>query len=422
MTIPAPIVRRCLDVYTLLALVLSTGAFLTVFIGSNNPSAIQQGSPVYTVLWGLVYAISLLRFIRQRHRAMTRLRANRALVLLVVLCFASILWSMAPFVTLHAAATLFFTALFALDMSLRYSIRQQLQLICIALVSVVLMSIIAEVVFPGAVPGRDFEESAWHGVFGFKNDFGKVTCLCVIACLSLSSKSTLLRLAIVASGLVVTVLSRSVSATGYTLLFGIAFVGVKIFKWKPKPRRIALALIGIFLIAIANYAIQNFVHLTSQIGKDPHLTGRTELWKLAAADIRRNPVIGYGYLAFWSADSPPARRIREEINWADAPHSHNGYIETLLSLGVFGITAYALVYAGLVRRAYRYFIRNEKEYARWPITYMMFLFVYQLTESSVIVGNGFDWILLCGLAFSLPALSYCEVGQTPEPDRQTKAA
>jgi hypothetical protein len=33
------------------------------------------------------------------------------------------------------------------------------------------------------------------------------------------------------------------------------------------------------------------------------------------------------------------------------------------------------------------------------------MFVYQLTESSIVTGNALGWLLICGLSFSLTALA-----------------
>jgi O-antigen ligase len=415
-------IRTAQDLYTVLVMILSTGAFLTIIIGSNNPSAIQQGSPVYTVLWGMVYAISLARFIRQRQRMLRLMGANRAWVLLVFLCFASASWSINPLTSIHGGVTLLFTSLFALDMSLRYPLRKQLSLVCIALVTVVALSVVAEVVLPGVVPGRDLEQSAWHGVFGFKNDFGKMVCLCVIACLACARRSTALRLAIVATGLTITILSRSVSASLYTLAFAGLFKLWDVLKWRPKPRKAALALLALVGVVATQYTVGNWSHITSLLGKDPHLTGRTELWRLAIADIRDRPVFGYGYEAFWGAKSQPARRIREEIHWDDAPHSHDGYIDFSLSLGMAGLATYCIFYISVLRRAYLLLMNGRESYRRFPITYMVFIFAYQITESSIVVGNAFEWIMLCTLTFSLSAPRVRRVADVADQSHHAVAA
>ena len=99
------------------------------------------------------------------------------------------------------------------------------------------------------------------------------------------------------------------------------------------------------------FVAQNFAKVTALIGKDPTMSRRTELWKMSLADIQENPLLGYGYGAFWDTTSRPARLIREEV-WKEAPHSHNGYIELALGLGLVGLGAYSLVFVTMAQRSY----------------------------------------------------------------------
>jgi exopolysaccharide production protein ExoQ len=402
MTIPRHVVETVCSFYTVCVLILSTDAFLTLLIGGNNPSDVTRGSAVMRVAWAVVYAVTLVRVARRLDKLSIMVHANGLLCVLLGMAATSAVWSIDPGVTLHGAATLVFTTLFAIDVSMHYTIARQLRLVRIALLLVVGLSVLIELTLPGIVPGSKFEGATWHGVFGTKNEFGRITALTVASFL-MPPLQKWIRVAMMAIGVVLGGLARSVGAVGYIIATVWFLWGWSILKWSPKPRRVALVGGTVVALAVICFTAENLGSLTEMMGRDPHLTGRTTLWKLSVADIVQRPVVGYGYRAFWSKTSRPARLIREESHWEDAPHSHNGYIDLTLGLGLVGLGAYLSAFVSVARRAYRLFISTNEGYGKWPLTYLSLIFLYQLTESSIVTGDTIFWILFCSLAFSLPS-------------------
>jgi exopolysaccharide production protein ExoQ len=401
--------------YYMGAMVLGSEGFGSLIKGGSASAGGATSSPIFTVLWGAIYAISFYRVIQRRREALKLLRANKALVFMVGLICASFFWSIERSITLHGAATLVFTTFFAIDFSLRFSIKRQLELAAKAMAFLLIASVIAEVVFPGVVPVEASESAtAWHGVFEFKNNFGRMICLGTVALLASSRKSTLLRVFIFLCGLGLAILSKAVSFAGYTVLLCAVLAGWSILKWRPKPR-----LVGILAIAIAGglsigYISANIVKVTAMLDKDPHMTGRVDLWEWSYVYIQKKPMLGYGAGAFWGPDSQPARRIREAVKWDEAPHAHDAYIDTALSLGWVGLAAYFLLYGVVFRRAYRYFMAGPEDYRRWPLTYLVFVLIYQFTESGILGGGSILWMLFAGMTFSLTYEEQASKAHLPE--------
>ena len=75
-------------------------------------------------------------------------------------------------------------------------------------------------------------------------------------------------------------------------------------------------------------------------GKADTLTNRVPLWNECLEYFEQRPWLGYGYDSFWT----PHRvfLISQHQGW-EIPHSHNGYIEMLLSLGLVGFALYLTV-------------------------------------------------------------------------------
>ena len=405
MTIPKGFAQFVADVYTVCVLVLSAGAFLPLLITGKDPTDVSQGAPAMRAAWAVVYLITLVRFIRRQNHLTPLIRANKPLVFMVLLPFVSILWSIDRSSTLHAAVILFFSALFAIDLSVRYTLVRQIRLIFIALALVVGMSVFVELLLPGFVPGNEFQGSAWHGVFGTKNEFGRIVTLGVAACLALPRQPRWAKVVAIVTGGVLAVLTQSAGAVCYLAVIVGLFMWLSVLKWRPKQRKIAIVASTIAVVLMLCFVAQNFAKLTVLVGKDPTLSRRTGLWEMSLADIQENPLLGYGYAAFWGKTSQPARLIREEV-WKEAPHSHNGYIELALGLGCVGLGAYLLVFVTMAQRSYLFFMKSQRSGGKWPLLYLAFVSIYQLTESGVVSGDTIVWILFCCLAFSLPKFGY----------------
>ena len=415
MIIPRRALRSSYDIYVLFVLTLSTGAFVTNFIGADN--ADPNGSSALKVVWGLVYIIASVRLMARRREVARAFKSNKPLLLIILLALASAIWSIDPRRSLQTSGTLLLTGLVALDISLSYDLKRQLKALCLVLALVMVLSVAVEVFLPGFVPGGadQVDADAWHGVFVAKNNFGRTCCLFVTAFITFY-KNRWIRILAVASGAGLAVLSQSVSALGYIALMVMIVASWSIFKWKPTLR--AMGIIGISTtVAVAmGYAFSHAAQLTPMVGKDPHLSKRIDLWELSVDAIRQRPLLGYGFVAFWNPDSQPAARIREELNW-EAPHAHNGYLEILLGLGVLGLALYAVLFIILIRRAFMFFFEGDEPYYRWPLSFLAITFLYQFTEGTILNGNNVNFILFCCLAFSLtgedPVQHVAQVSESP---------
>jgi O-antigen ligase len=73
--------------------------------------------------------------------------------------------------------------------------------------------------------------------------------------------------------------------------------------------------------------------LLKTMGRDPTLTGRTEIWHLVIG-MDRNPILGTGFESFWLG-----KRLEYiwNIYWWHPNEAHDGYLEVYLNLGWVGI-------------------------------------------------------------------------------------
>jgi O-antigen ligase len=257
--------------------------------------------------------------------------------------------------------------------------------------------------YPSLIPSGDFKSDAWHGLLGYKNEWAGIVVLAASAVLCLSRRTIrgsilIAALTLIAFGLV----AATQSMGGIVVLFAILLFSksVAALRWRWQSL-VTAALAGAVIVLPASLLIaRNFDEVTAFAGRDPSLTGRTDLWRLSLASIERSPILGYGYSAFWDVDSPAAIKIRDEVNW-DAPHSHNGFIDLTLGLGLAGLFLLASSFLVATRRAVEYFWRGAGQEAIWPLVFLSFFFLHQLTEGTVVTGNSIFWILYVAVCCSV---------------------
>jgi len=69
---------------------------------------------------------------------------------------------------------------------------------------------------------------------------------------------------------------------------------------------------------------------------DASFTGRTDIWTFAIQSLQPRLATGYGFAAFWGSSA--IQDLPEGKEWAAfASHSHNGYLDTALGMGLPGL-------------------------------------------------------------------------------------
>jgi O-antigen ligase len=88
-------------------------------------------------------------------------------------------------------------------------------------------------------------------------------------------------------------------------------------------------------------------NMVEALGKDPSLTGRTQIWGMVLA-MHTNPWIGTGFESFWLG--PRLNQMRNALPNFPINEAHNGYLEIYLNLGWAGICFIALLLATAYKR------------------------------------------------------------------------
>lgn len=373
-----------------------------------------------------VYFLSFLLLLARWRRTVSTAMRNPFLWILLTITLLSFLWSMFPNDSLRSAIVAFQTAFFSLYVASCYSLKEQLRLIGLALGIVMVFTLFYTLAFPSQAIHTGEHQGAWRGIFIHKNILAEICTYS--ATIFLFLRLTMRRFNSLAWGgllLSITLLVLADSKTAL-MVFLTLFILLQFYKglrWE-NHRSIIILNITIFLFAgISVLLVSNAATILQSMGRDLTLTGRTEIWDGAIARIEQRPWLGYGRDAFWHPQSNFPAAIGEEIgaNYVP-PDAHNGFINLACDLGMIGLSFFILSYLLAFVRAYHRVRLTRSPEHLWPLVYLSFLLLYNLTESSILSHNSILWATYMMTALSLGPIPITSPMGDLEPPAPSKPA
>lgn len=382
----------------------STGLLIPlVYQGSSTEVDINQGDALTQLLWLGVYGVvSLLLLLRWRMFlfAVTR---NKLIVVLVGLALVSVLWSVAPDVTLRRSIALAGTTIFGAYLSVRYSLSELLRLLAWTLGIAAVLSLLVALALPSyGISSSSLTADDWKGAFVHKNILGREMALGTIVFLVLALSDYRYRW-VAWSGLMLSLglLLLSGSMTSLIVLLTVLFV-LPLYVALRWNRTLSVPFFIAVVLLVGTGALWLFSDvgaLLDRLGKDVTLTGRTLLWPAVLEMIQERPWLGYGYSAFWLGLEGESATLWFITN-QEYDHAHNGILDLWLDLGLMGMSVFALTYLLAFGRAVVWVRMTKTMEGLWPLAFLTFVLLYNLTESALLLRNNLIWILFVAVALS----------------------
>jgi exopolysaccharide production protein ExoQ len=178
-------------------------------------------------------------------------------------------------------------------------------------------------------------------------------------------------------------------------------------------------LAGMILFVAADWTFGISGLVFKALGRDPTLTGRTEIWRQVLA-FHTNPIFGTGFESFWLGE-----RLQQmgEKYWFQLVQAHNGYLEIYLNLGLIGLA----IVIGLIIATY-WKIRPELfqnfEWGRYRLGFLVAVVLYNWAEAAFKMGHPV-WFAFCLIAINYPRRHFAPVETSSmiiERDEETKFA
>jgi O-antigen ligase len=250
-----------------------------------------------------------------------------------------------------------------------------------------------------------FDEGDWRGIYVHKNVLGRLMVVSGLAFLliAMSCRSNCL-IAWTLCGLSAAVLLASDSKTGLVIFLTVLvfLLLIKAGRWvysRSLPFFITMVLAS---GGMATWFALNLNTVLRVLGRDMTLTGRTELWSVVLKMIWERPWFGYGYSAFWLGWQGESARVWLEIARWQPPHAHNGFLDLWLDVGLVGVAVFVLHFLAAYKRALSMARRAETAVGLWPLTYLTFMLLYNLMESTILGRNSvFFWALYVATTSSM---------------------
>jgi O-antigen ligase len=101
-------------------------------------------------------------------------------------------------------------------------------------------------------------------------------------------------------------------------------------------------LLTLNLLSVGTVISDGLENIAKMLPFDTTFTGRTDIWTFAFQALQQRLSTGYGFAAFWGSSS--IQDLPEGKEWAEfASHSHNGYLDTALAMGLPGLMLLVVV-------------------------------------------------------------------------------
>ena len=331
---------------------------------------------------------------------------NPLLILAILWCGLSYLWSIEPDVTLRRSVALLMTTLFGLVLAARYDWNELVGRLALVFLFTALISLVLAVLVPRLGVMQEIHHGAWRGAWLEKNSFGVRMAMglaLMMSAFAMQPKRWWLWVpaGILCFGLVVMTTSKAALLAAMVALVG--FLIIRVFRRFPILRIpvmysvvVGLGVIGFLLTFMPDM-------MFDLIGKERTLTGRTDIWQALVLAIKEKQLLGYGYGAFWHDTNGPSYWVRFSLEWG-VPTAHNGWIETWLSVGVVAVILFAIIYVITVLlaldRLYRGGVENY-----WVILSTVLFLMISLSESTILQQNDLSWVVFVATSAKLFAFS-----------------
>ncbi|MFC5343519.1 O-antigen ligase family protein [Brevundimonas staleyi] len=373
----------------------------------------QEETPILRLIWLPVYAIIAGLIAVRPHVLVRAWPAWLILAVLVLQAFASKWWSIDPGVTQRRVIAMAISSAFSIYLGIAFGGRHLPRMLMISCLIMGVGSVIMALAFPSIGVHQLENAGLWRGLWYEKNQMGLVMSAGAVAAAACLASGDPRRLT-PAITLVICVFLVLMTQSKTSLLCLMLGTGAVAGLWAMKQGGAAFAIIalwfGVVLTAGALYVfITDPAMVLKALGKDPSLTGRTDIWEALMREVSERPWTGFGYQAFWGRESVPAAFIRAETQWP-VPSAHNGWIDLLIQLGWPGaITVGITVALATVVSVFRIPGSGARE-GYFAIGYLLVFLLLSLSESVLLSHANLPWTLL--LAILARALAF-----SPDPVR-----
>jgi O-antigen ligase len=394
--------------FIVFALLYFTGAFNFLAGGlqpqETSAAAPDESSPLLLAMRSGVLLFTFFLVYTRWQNVVYVASRRKFLWAFVGLLMASTLWSAVPNLTLRRSLVVLGATFFALYLSARYSLREQMRLLAWAMGIAVLLNFVFMLAFPSlARETAGLYEGTWRGIFAQKNVLARIMLLSALNFLLVVLDTRRYRYLLwIGFGMSIMLLLLANSKTALAAFLVIVSL-IPLFRALRWNYSVAIPFFTILLLvsgSIAILLIGNTEAILSALGRDITLTGRTGIWAIVLDKIGQHPWLGYGFEGFWLGMEGESADIWYETYFM-APNAHNGFLDLALALGLIGLLFFMLSFLRSCLRAVTWLRLNKTTEGLWAIVYLTFLLFCNITESVFLEPNYIFFVLYVAITTSI---------------------
>ena len=395
-------IRPYENIFAVFSLLLFSHGFYPIILGDISGEG-DVDSPLLRLVFIGIYLVTVLLLAFRSQRTMTFLGTNSWLLFLIGLAIISISWSSIPHIAFRKVIALMGATLFGVYLGSAYSFEQQLKIYSWTYGIAIFSSFFFALVLPRyGVMNTDAIVGAWQGIFPHKNGLGEsmfASFLTFYFLAFLNKGNNLFFRICCFLSVALTYLAQSATAFVSVLFIFATAQGLKRLSLKSKQSVFLILLFLIFTILLLFLFLLNFNTFLAVNDKDVTLSGRTVLWDTLGTFIRQKPWLGYGYGSFYSGEAREANLLWQVHDWSPV-HSHNGYIQLWLNLGLIGLLVFIFGYVScLFNSLFRYLVFKDPKML-WIFLFLIYSVFLNMTEVSFFTSSNI-WIITLASIYSM---------------------
>jgi len=392
-------------------------------------SDLPIASLIVAGLWVLLGALAVKRLVQRFGSAWLTWTLTRqpALSALLILAFASCLWSLDPTLTVRTAAALLGTTIVGVFIGYSWPPTRLMRVLFWMFVLLIGSSIVAALVIPTPVgPGIPL---GWQGVLAHKNSLGAAALFASLYFLVITVRSDVRPLwgAMLCTASLFTLIQShsetSLVALGLTFLLA-GFLGVGSLTRRPLGAILGWGSLGlVFIVAVVPFFIGPFA---SALGNVDPLHGRTLIWEGVLTILRERPMTGYGYGVVWGRSTATLLpHIRVTALW-ESTSAHNSILHVASELGFPGaIVACAYLFAAL-HSAGRLFAQRRTAFSTFAFLFVVAVALVGFMEALLLRSHPF-WVIFVAMTVAVTRSLESDarptkVRQDESPEGETRAS
>lgn len=332
--------------------------FLAVLFNPSGPqwseksydvSEMSMSNPVNQIAYSFIFILAAATIVPHYKKFIAWLNTEKFIIIFFIWCGLTIVFAIDSFVSFKRYFQYVTTSLVFISFYLNNSDKNDLIKILKNLFGIyAILTFIACVTLPDA---KDPSFNTWRGFHATKNNLGQYSSILIIffSYYFLYSKSKITK---IYSALIILIsfflLFGSFSMTNIVLIF--VFLTIFIVTNSQKiftPIGLGIKTYFFFIVVFALLFLIMIISFPTLIsyffeitGKDPTLTGRTEIWTLVLAQNINDLITGVGFQSFWIPEK--LSKIILFQYWMPN-QSHNGYVDIVLEIGIIGLVLFIFV-------------------------------------------------------------------------------